>query len=504
MVKATFRLSRKIGSDDKAQIIVKLTINRSNRPCFKSKVFIKPSWFKPVQIAGKGSYFDIIPPKKGRFNYMEVKEANKAKAQLDSFVIHLSAICNALAGHPNELNHDFIEKAETLTNDVPATEITRKVIEEAITMKESEEAKRGKTFFDWANLYFDSYVNLKGNKITQSSKNKYKCLFRMLARYEKFVRATDKERKDFTLDIDTFNKDTINDFFDYMEDEPKLAEKYPNIFQKMLVDSPINNTTRKQVIKQRGKNSVIERKKELKTFFNWLNMQGYTNNRPFIGVNIGTAKYGTPYFLTLEERDKIADFDIKSRWEAMTKSERKNLRSALSTILTQRDIFIFHCMIGCRVSDLITLTPESLVNGMVHYIPIKTKDEKPNVTSVPVNKKAQALIDRYKGIDKKGRLFPFISTQKYNDALKDIFYLCGIDRIIDKLNPVTGEEEKHPLYEVASSHIARRTFIGDFYDKVQDPNLIGSMTGHVEGSKAFARYRNIDDDLKKEVIHRID
>jgi integrase len=206
----------------------------------------------------------------------------------------------------------------------------------------------------------------------------------------------------------------------------------------------------------------------------------------------------------LEERNKIADFDIKSRWEAMSRSERKNLRSALSTILTQRDIFIFHCMIGCRVSDLITLTPESLVNGMVHYIPIKTKGEKPNVISVPVTEKAQALIDRYKGVDKKGRLFPFISTQKYNDAIKDIFYLCGIDRIIDKLNPVTGEEEKHPLYEVASSHLARRTFAGNLYDKVQDPNLIGSMTGHVEGSKAFARYRNIDDDIKKKAIHLID
>ena len=159
----------------------------------------------------------------------------------------------------------------------------------------------------------------------------------MLARYEKFVRATDKERKDFTLDIDTFVKDTIDDFFDYMEDESELAEEFPNTFEKILVDSPINNTTQKQVIGKRGKNSIIERKKELKTFFNWLNMQSYTNNRPFIGINIGTAKYGTPYFLTLEERDKVADFYIKSRWEAMTKSECKNLRSALSTILAQRD-----------------------------------------------------------------------------------------------------------------------------------------------------------------------
>lgn len=48
--------------------------------------------------------------------------------------------------------------------------------------------------------------------------------------------------------------------------------------------------------------------------------------------------------------------------------------------------------------------------------------------------------------------------------------------------------------------MARRTFIGNMYKKVKDPNLVGSMSGHKEGSKAFARYRDIDEEMKRELI----
>lgn len=72
------------------------------------------------------------------------------------------------------------------------------------------------------------------------------------------------------------------------------------------------------------------------------------------------------------------------------------------------------------------------------------------------------------------------------------------------LNPTTGEEEKRPINEIASSHLARRTFIGNLYKKVKDPNLVGSLSGHKEGSKAFARYRDIDEDMKKELVGLLD
>ena len=60
------------------------------------------------------------------------------------------------------------------------------------------------------------------------------------------------------------------------------------------------------------------------------------------------------------------------------------------------------------------------------------------------------------------------------------------------------------VVQIASSHLARRTFIGNLYKKVKDPNLVGSLSGHKEGSKAFARYRDIDEDMKKELVNLLD
>ena len=44
------------------------------------------------------------------------------------------------------------------------------------------------------------------------------------------------------------------------------------------------------------------------------------------------------------------------------------------------------------------------------------------------------------------------------------------------------------------------TFIGNIYKLVQDPNLISALTGHVEGSRAFSRYRAIDKDMKMDLV----
>ena len=120
------------------------------------------------------------------------------------------------------------------------------------------------------------------------------------------------------------------------------------------------------------------------------------------------------------------------------------------------------------------------------------------------NSRALEILNRYKGRTQKNLILPFISSQKYNDAIKEIFAVCGITRNVTVIDSITGKEIQRPINEVASSHMARRCFVGNLYQKVKDPNLIASMSGHVEGSKAFARYRAIDDEIKKEVVKLID
>lgn len=150
------------------------------------------------------------------------------------------------------------------------------------------------------------------------------------------------------------------------------------------------------------------------------------------------------------------------------------------------------------------MTESNVMRGAIEYIPQKTKEDNPVVVRVPLNDRAKKILERYKEADSNKRIFPFISDVKYNKAIKDIFRICGITRSITILNPTNGKEEKCPINEVASSHMARRTFIGNLYKKVKDPNLVGSLSGHKEGSKAFARYREIDEDIKKELVDMLE
>ena len=63
--------------------------------------------------------------------------------------------------------------------------------------------------------------------------------------------------------------------------------------------------------------------------------------------------------------------------------------------------------------------------------------------------------------------------------------MAGINRIVTVLDPTTRREVRMPISECASSHMARRTFCGNLYKRVKDPNIVASMSGHKEGSKAF-------------------
>ena len=80
---------------------------------------------------------------------------------------------------------------------------------------------------------------------------------------------------------------------------------------------------------------------------------------------------------------------------------------------TQRDIFVFQCMIGCRVSDLYKMTYANIIGDCIEYVPRKTRDDRVVTVSVPLIGAAKELIRKYLD-ENRGTLFPFISEQKYN------------------------------------------------------------------------------------------
>lgn len=306
-------------------------------------------------------------------------------------------------------------------------------------------------------------------------------MIRSLFRFEQFKQHISKNK--YELNISKITKDDLDDFRVYLINEYDLCSEYPNTFSRMSYPEEIGKGSAR--IEKRGENSVIVIMKKLRQFFKWLNDENITTNEPFKGFAVGTEKYGTPFYITSDEREIISSAPMPTQH-----------------LSTQRDIFIFHCFIGCRISDLIKLTADNITNGVLTYTPHKTQDEGAQALQarIPLHHKAKELITQYEGKDEQGRLFPFISNQKYNDAIKEIFKIAGITRKVEVRNALTGEIEQKPINEVASSHLARRTFVGNLYFKVQDPNLIGKMSGHTEGSKAFSRYRKIEDETLKDAI----
>lgn len=149
------------------------------------------------------------------------------------------------------------------------------------------------------------------------------------------------------------------------------------------------------------------------------------------------------------------------------------------------------------------MTLDNIIDGAIEYVPSKTKDERLVTVRVPLNKVALEILEKYSGYDSK-KILPLISEQKYNVYIKQAFTEAGIDRVVTIINPTTGDEEKRKINEIASSHLARRCFVGNLYKKVKDPNLVSALSGHKEGSKAFARYREIDEEMKKDLVSMLE
>ena len=101
-------------------------------------------------------------------------------------------------------------------------------------------------------------------------------------------------------------------------------------------------------------------------------------------------------------------------------------------------------------------------------------------------------------------LLPFISDQKYNKYLKELFKFVGIDRKVEVLNTITGEKEHINICDIASSHLARRTFIGSLVNKKAPLHIVTRMSGHVDGSRSLKRYYKVDDPTLRDYVNLID
>ena len=506
MAQIELRLSSKVQKvTGRSEIMIRFFQGTSFDLYAKSEIFISPEFFEyyinrekteksGVKIAGNAITTSIE----------KAKEKGYALRKSGTIVFRQRLETPEVKYHREQVERLEKLKKHILDHFESATkaELSSEWLKEVVDMFNHPEKynikQTNKSFYELVELY------IHRRQLAEGHARVFRVLSRCIARYEGFIRATEKARKDYTFSIDTVTRGDIEELSDYMRNEKALSDQYPKLFEKLIESYPAAVKKGHNKIQARGENTIIKMRTRLKSLFIFFVEEGMTTNRPFEGIKIGTAKVGTPIYISIEERNIIASYNLEKKWQEMDDEFRKNCGMPIQTIIMCRDVFVFHCFIGCRVSDLIKMTPKYIENNILVYTPHKTKDGEEAIQArIPLHPKAIELINKYKGMDAKGRLFPFISADKYNDVIKAIFTMCEITRNVEWRNPLTGENEIRPINEIASSHMARRTFIGNAYFKVTDPNLIGKMSGHVEGSKAFKRYRKIEDETLKNVIDMI-
>lgn len=438
-VTAFIRVSTK--KADKANIRFRLRDGRHLQLFYKSNIEVNPAHWDPKkqEIKSKVVYDD---DKRAKFN---TSVGNMKGVILSAF--------------------NSVSEKESLTSDMLEVEVDKAINPEKYGLK-----VKPQTFFE----VFNEFILEK--KISKVRKSNYRVVLRALQRYELFKRATGS--LSFQLSFDSISSAILSDIERFLADEHKYFKSHPEIY-KAVPES--------RDPAPRGQNTINGIFTKMRTLFIWAGQAEKTANNPFRTFKIREDSYGTPYYITVDERNKLYKTNLS-----------RHPRLAI-----QRDIFVFQCLIGCRVGDLFHMTKSNRINGAIEYIARKTRDGHPVTVRVPLNSVAKEILERYRDYEGPG-LLPFISEQKYNVAIKRTFLAAKLKRSVTVLNPATGNAEIKPLNEIASSHLARRCFIGNLYKQVKDPNLVGALSGHKEGSKAFARYREIDEQMKNDLVKMLE
>jgi len=281
----------------------------------------------------------------------------------------------------------------------------------------------------------------------------------------------------------------VNKYNRHFQSDKNKLQKYSDEINYELTTLSIDLNDYKIFLnKSRTNNTVVTIMKRLRTFYNWLKSENIIDKSPFDNIKftdkIGSEIYQEPICMTREELTQLYDAKMKTKHKEVVK-----------------DMFCLQASLGCRVGDFIRLTYDNIQNGQLIYFPKKTSEFADKVV-VPLSKRAEAIINKYKGHDRKNLIMPFMNAVEYNKTLKNVFEDAKLNRKIIIYDRENKKENFKKLHEMASSHLARRTFVDILCQAGEPIHVVASMSGHSENSKAFDRYRRRPEQLQKQAVSR--
>ncbi len=228
---------------------------------------------------------------------------------------------------------------------------------------------------------------------------------------------------------------------------------------------------------------------DIKTFLNWATRKGYNRNTAYVGYKqrfrdeTKSDSTMNHFALTDEELEAVMSFPTN--------------RAAIDRV---RDMFVFSCYTGQRFSEMSSLRWSNIDGDMLDIVAPKTN--KRQRFALPLE--AQRILAKYpKAPDEDDPyVFPRLSNQKFNEHLKEVGKLAGMngDWITEKQ---VGREKIRtiaPKYESLSSHCARRTFVTMCMRLGMSSEDIRAVTGH-STSNMMMKYVKFDDKSKREKMN---
>ena len=303
--------------------------------------------------------------------------------------------------------------------------------------------------------FIDHLIDTSNNK--QSTLKSYKVVKRNLLDYQAAKRCV--------LNFNSIDIDFYNSFVDYLTKPTKSKTKTgKTIFNAGL-----------------SKNTIGTRIKILKTFVSEANERNI----------IVPADYKKKSFKVLKEETNtiyLTESELKQMFYIETTPESLNiLKTELGAdklpdyLAKVRDLFLIGCYTGLRFSDLSKLNKDNIAKD--NTLNIKTIKTNQTVV-VPIHPITKQIFEKY-----DYQLPREISNQKFNDYLKIIAKIAGINELITTEITKGGFKVSQTTekYKLVTSHTARRSFATNAFLADMPSISIMKITGH-KTEAAFMRY----------------
>jgi integrase len=296
-------------------------------------------------------------------------------------------------------------------------------------------------FFD----IFDEFVEVKEKSMTRNGIKDFKTLKTHLMGFEK-----ERKEKIYLSGID-------NVFFEKFE---HYLSKFTYTHTPKGSDSPET--------KLLADSTILKNLQTLRIFLNGQNDKGMPVNMAYKKYKI--RKKPTSELITLEPEE----FRL-----LLNKVDNERLEKV-------RKLFVLQCATGLRFSDVVKIRKNHIRNNTIYLNSTKTRQK----LQIPLNANAKEILEDCN----YDTSTISISNQKYNDYIKELCEHVGINQPIMRITYRGNKEIQEPLekHQIMSSHHGRRFFITQNLINGIRPEVIMSMTGHVD-FRSFKKYIAVTD-----------